>query len=162
MEDLLSGLRSQNIVDQSFIDAGIETDSNLGNSNTGNLYQSRGSSIGVTYAEESRYTFGLNYSVSRRDNIGSAGNEESERISASLQLPLGNRLSLNLTAQYSIIDFSQRQSIQKRIDFRIGGSYRITDNVSLMFFAVDSDQNADVPEHNYHGRNFAIGLSVRR
>ena len=134
----------------------------MGNSNTGNLYQNRGSSIGVTYAEASRYTFGLNYSVRRRDNIGSAGSEESERISASLQLPLGSRLSLNLTAQYSILDFSLRQRIHKRKDFRIGGSYRIANNVSLIFFAVDSDQNADVLEDNYHGRRFAIGLSVRR
>ena len=162
VEDLLSDLRSQNIVDQSFIDAGIETDSNLGNSNIGNLYQSRGSSIGVTYAEESRYTFGLNYSVRRRDNIGSAGSEETERISASLQLPLGNRLSLNLTAQYSILDFSQQQRIHKRKEFRIGGSYRVRNNVNLIFFAVDSDQNGDVPEDKYHGRNIGIGLSVRR
>lgn len=162
VEDLLSDLTSPSVVDQTFTDTDIEFEGNFGPTNSASIYKRTERSIGATYSEPSEYTIGVRYSNNDRENIGEAAGEHDERLSANLNIPLGNRWNLNASYEQSKREFIVTQNLQERKDLRIGANYRLSDQLSLMFSALESDQQGSGLQDNYRGKNISIGISFTR
>lgn len=161
VEDLISDINNQSVVNQFFQDSGPELGQTFGNSNAPNFFESETMSIGATYTMESAANFGLRYSRNQRSGVGALGEQNDERLAASLSLLLPQipRLSLNASAAMSVIDFSSEGTTQNRLDLRVGGSYRLGERLNLTFAYIDNDQTSDLDYRNFVANMFTVGLS---
>jgi len=162
VEDLLSDLRSPSVVDQSFANTDIEFDGNFGSTNSANIYVRTERSIGATYTESSRYTIGIRYSNNERSNIGLMREERDERVSANLNVPINTSLSLNASIERSTLEIAFNNILQERKIYRLGAAYRINNQLSLVFSAMDTDQKGSGLFDSFSGANYLFGISFSR
>jgi hypothetical protein len=163
VQDFIANAFTPGIVDQAFDETEVEIENRFSNSNNANLFRIRGSNVGITFIEPSRYTLAFRASSVNRTILGTAFEERDDRLVASLQLPLSNRVNVNASATVSRLEFTQFQSgLLDRRDYRLGASYRIADRVSLNFAMTDMSQRGQRPRDEFDGVDFLIGISFTR
>lgn len=162
VEDLLSDLGSPSAVDLSFANTDIQLDGNFGSTDAANIYQRIERSVGATYAVPASFSIGLRYSNNVRENLDLNNGDTDERLSASLTMPVGTRLTFNTSIDYSEQLFALDQSTFERTGIRVGVTYRINDRLSLVFSAMDSNQQDSGLDGRIGGQNISLGLSFTR
>ena len=162
VEDLLSDLGSPSAVDQSFVNSDIQLDGNFGSTDAANIYQRIERSVGASYSVPSSYSIGLRYSNNVRGNVDLMNADTDERLSASLSMPVGARLTFNTSIDYSKQLFALDQFTLERTGFRVGVNYRINDRLSLVFSAMDTNQQDSGLGGRIGGQNISLGLSFIR
>lgn len=162
VEDLLSDISSPSAVDQSFVNSDIELDGNFGSTDNANIYQRIERSVGATYSVPSSFSVGLRYSNNVRGNVAVDSDDSDHRLSATFSIPVGNRLRFSSSIERSEQEFGFQQFTLERTGYRMGVDYRITDRLSLVFSAMDSNQEDSVLNGRISGRNISLGLSFTR
>lgn len=145
-----------------------EQQPSLVSSDAASIYKLDDVSLTYNYRDESRFNLGLTYSEEERE-FGLAGSRESwESLSASLNIPVGQRLSVDLQARLSDLDFSLQDRAQERREFSAGLNYRLSENFSIRLRAwkVDQDGDRDGDQDvyswwNYDDSGASLSLSYR-
>ena len=162
VEDLLSDLSTPSAVDQSFVNSDIALDGNFGSTNAANVYQRTERSVGATYTVPSSYSIGLRYSNNVRRSVDLLAGDDDERLSASFNMPLGNRVTFSSSIEFSKQSFAIDQSALERTGYRLGVNYRINDRLGLVFTALDSVQENIGSNGQIDGKIISLGLSFTR
>lgn len=164
IDDLVSDINNQGRIDQFFQDSDATLGQTFGNSNLSNIYKRESASIGANYTIESLLNIGVRYSQNQRSSIVSSGEENDDRLSINLRLPLPQlpRVTINSSAVFSERDFAIDRAIQSRTDFRLGAAYQLTERLSLLLSFFESNQSSDLIADNYDSRNLSLGLSFTR
>ncbi|MBL4576615.1 MAG: hypothetical protein JKY51_11080 [Opitutaceae bacterium] len=139
----------------------IELDDLFGSSDVGGIYVASSESITYRFDDDARFNFELTFRNYERDFQGSGRDETVEAVFANVGVPIGRRISLNMSLRYSEAVFSQADSLQEREEIRVGVSYRASDQLNVLFSIWNMDQDSKDAGFSFESFNALATVSYR-